>query len=87
MTNRQMRLNICVYGIFIKGNQNTEQNLYNKSVISENVLNVVEKDLKLHFERMNWILEKTDKNDIKTYSILVRLLEIKETILWVFISR
>lgn len=82
-----MRLNICVYGIFIKGNQNTEQNLYNKSVISENVLNVVEKDLKLHFERMHWILEKTDKNDIKTYSILVRLLEIKETILWVFISR
>ena len=53
MTNRQMRLNICVYGIFIKGNQNTEQNLYNKSVISENVLNVVEKDLKLHFERMH----------------------------------
>lgn len=58
-----MRLNICVYGIFLKGNQNTEQN-YNKSVISEKCSR---KRFEITFWKNALNTGETDKKYIKTF--------------------
>lgn len=52
---------ICVHGIFKKQNQTGNRTNAIKTISLENFPNVIEKDLKLHFEKMHSVYEKTDK--------------------------